>query len=97
MNLWIYWLIIIVVLAIIEALTVSLVSVWFVTSALICLIISFFCDNIILQFCIFIILGIVLLFFTRKKLLSYMEKFNKKPSVTKTKSVKKNTKNKKKK
>ena len=90
MNLWIYWIIIIVILAIIEALSNSFVSIWFGASALVCLILSFFSDNMFLQLAIFIVLGLVLLFTTRKKILAYINPSKEKPKAKK--ATKKNTK-----
>lgn len=75
-----FWLLIIVFLGLLEAFTINLVSIWFVISGIIALIISFFSNNFFLQFASFVILGIVLLLFTRmpleKKLLGKKEKTN---------------------
>lgn len=60
------WLSIIIVLSIIEVITVNLVSIWFIISAIAALLISLFTDNFILQFAIFVLLGIILLILTRK-------------------------------
>ena len=60
------WLGVIVLLTIIEVLTVNLVSIWFIISALFALIISLFIDSFILQFSTFVILGIILLILTKK-------------------------------
>lgn len=68
------WLIIIIVLGIIEAMTVNLVSIWFIISGLFALITSFIFDNFLIQFAIFVVLGVLLLITTRdileKKLVS---------------------------
>ena len=75
-----FWLLIIVFLGLLEAFTINFVSIWFVISGIIALIISFFSNNFFLQFASFVILGIVLLLFTRmpleKKLLGKKEKTN---------------------
>lgn len=75
-----FWLLIIVFLGLLEAFTINLVSIWFVISGIIALIISFFSNNFFLQFASFVILGIVLLLFTRmpleKKLLGKKENTN---------------------
>ena len=58
---FIFWLIIVVILSILEVSTVNLVSVWFIASALVSLVISFFIDSFFIQFLVFVILGIILL------------------------------------
>jgi len=60
-----FWIFIIILLSIIEASTVNLTTIWFIVSALITLLLSFVCDNIIIQFASFVILGIVLLITTK--------------------------------
>ena len=60
-----FWIFIIILLSIIEASTVNLTTIWFIVSALITLLLSFICDNIIIQFASFVILGIVLLITTK--------------------------------
>lgn len=62
---WIFWLSLVIILAIIEVLTVNLLTIWFVISGIVTLIVSFITDNIVTQSIIFIILGIFLLFTTR--------------------------------
>ena len=62
------WLGIILLLTILEISTVNLVSVWFVISGILALLISLFVDNFLIQFGVFVIVGIVLLIFTRKYL-----------------------------
>ena len=59
------WLIIILFLGFIEAITVNLVTIWFVISGIVSLILSFFIDDFIIQFSVFVILGILLLITTR--------------------------------
>ncbi len=66
---WI-WLIIIIFLIFLEAATVDLVSVWFIASAFVSLILSVFIDNYFIQFSTFVILGTVLLLTTRKYLVN---------------------------
>lgn len=65
MELWILWLIIIFVLIVAEVSTVNLVSVWFIASGIVSLILSFFIDSFYIQFAVFVILGIILLITTR--------------------------------
>ena len=59
------WLIISLFLGFIEAITVNLVTIWFVISGIVSLILSFFIDDFIIQFSVFVILGILLLITTR--------------------------------
>ena len=59
------WLIIILFLGFIEAITVDLVTIWFVISGIVSLILSFFINDFIIQFSVFVILGILLLITTR--------------------------------
>ncbi len=66
MELWILWLVLIFLLVVIEASTVNLVSIWFIASGIVSLIVSFFIDNFFVQFAIFVLLGLLLLFTTRK-------------------------------
>lgn len=66
MNLWVLWLCVILFLSIAEISTLNLVSIWFVLSGLVSLIVSFFIEDFFIQFAIFVILGILLLLTTRK-------------------------------
>ena len=59
------WLIIILFLGFIEAITVNLVTIWFVISGIVSLILSLFINDFIIQFSVFVILGILLLITTR--------------------------------
>ena len=56
-----FWLAVIIFLGLVEIMTINLVSVWFVASGLVALVLSFITDN-------FVILGIILLATTRKTL-----------------------------
>ena len=60
------WFLIALILGIIEALTTNLVSIWFVLSALVSMIISYFIDNIAVQIGIFVVLGILLMPISKK-------------------------------
>ena len=68
-----FWIGMIIVLSIIEGVTVGLVTVWFVVSALVSLVVSFFTDNLFIQFGIFTIGGVLLLLLTRPLLKKYMD------------------------
>ena len=63
-----FWLAIMIILGFIEVITINLVSIWFIISAFVSLIISFFTDNFVIQFGVFVILGIILMITTRKTL-----------------------------
>ena len=63
-----FWLIVMIVLGFFEAITINLVSIWFIMSAFIALILSFITDNFVIQFGVFVILGIILMLTTRKTL-----------------------------
>ena len=65
MEQWIVWLIIIVILTFLEMITVVLTTIWFVFSGIIALITSFITDNYLIQFGVFVILGVILLVTTR--------------------------------
>lgn len=59
------WLGIVIVLAVVEVLTVNLTTIWFVISGLVSLILSFFTDSVLIQFAAFVIVGLILLIFTK--------------------------------
>jgi len=62
------WLTIAVVLAIIEMSTVNLVSIWYIISSIVTMIISLFIDNIVIQVAIFVLGGTILLILTKDAL-----------------------------
>lgn len=73
---WIFWLILIVVLTVVEIATVNLLTIWFIISGIVTLVISVFTDNIVIQSTFFVLLGVLLLFTTRpifKRLLNTKE------------------------
>ena len=61
---WI-WLGIVLFLILIEVATINLVSVWYIASGLVALILSIFIDNYFIQFLVFVVLGTILLITTR--------------------------------
>ena len=65
MEAWIIWLIIIIALTILEIATIGLVSIWFIASGIVALVLSFFVDSFYIQFAVFVVLGIILLITTR--------------------------------
>ena len=79
MEQWYVWLALIIILAFIEFTTINLTTMWSIASAIVAMILSFFTDNYIIQFAVFVILGVVLLITTRPILL---KAFNKKKEKT---------------
>lgn len=73
MELWIFWLILVFFLIVLEVCTVNLVSIWFIISGIVSLLVSIFYANFFVQFAIFVLLGVFLLLTTRKFLKRYIE------------------------
>ncbi len=59
------WLGIVLLLAAVEVMTVNLTTIWFVVSGILAIIISFITDVFLIQFAVFVIVGIILLITTR--------------------------------
>lgn len=74
MEYWVFWLLVIFLLSFIEVITVNLVTIWFVISAIIAMICSFFVETFAVTFSIFAIVGIILLLTTRKALKKIFDK-----------------------
>jgi len=73
------WLIFIILLSIIEMITPNLVCIWFIISGVLTMLATFFTDSFLIQFAIFVIIGVVLLLLTKitnKKLISKTETTN---------------------
>ena len=62
------WLAVILICAFLEVITVNLVTIWFIASGLVSLIVSLFTDSLLIQMGIFVLLGVFLLITTRKPL-----------------------------
>lgn len=75
----ILWLVIVIGLALIEIATVNLVTIWFVASGIVSLILSYTKIPVIIQVAVFAILGIILLLTTRKPLEKLVNK-NRQPT-----------------
>ena len=69
-----YWLIALAVFLVIEIITLGLTTIWFAGGALIAFLLSLVTDNFILEFSAFIIVSLVLLFFTRPIAQRYFNK-----------------------
>ena len=80
MDQWIVWLAIIIILTAIELLSINLTTIWFVASGIVALGISFLTDNYLIQFGVFVLLGVILVITTKpilvKKLKSKKEATN---------------------
>lgn len=75
------WLIVIIICCFLEAVTINLVSVWFIASGIVALVASFFTDSFTIQLGIFVILGIFLLITTRKPLQKLVNQKKEKTNV----------------
>ena len=75
------WLIVIIICSILEVVTVNLVSVWFIASAFVSLIVSLFVDSFLIQMSVFVLLGVLLLFTTRKPLQKLVNERREKTNV----------------
>ena len=73
------WLLILAILIFIEIITLGLTTIWYAGGALVAFIISLFFDNLLLELILFLVVSMVLLYFTRPLVLKY---FN--PKRTKT-------------
>ncbi len=81
MNQWMVWLITVSILALIEFATINLTTVWFVISGIVALFISLFVDNYLIQFGIFVILGIILLIITKPVLTKFLKQHKEKTNL----------------
>jgi len=75
------WLIVIIICSVIEVTTVNLVSIWFIASALVALVASIFIDSFLIQMAIFVLLGTLLLFTTKKPLQKMVDKHKEKTNI----------------
>lgn len=78
---WIFWLVLVIVLSFIEIATVSLVSIWFVASGIVAMILSFFIEDTAVITTIFILLGIFLLIISRPIVNKLKSKDNEKTNL----------------
>ncbi len=73
MSFWAVWLVIVVLLTIVEAMTVNLVTIWFVISGVLAMFVSFFISDLVSQFAVFVLGGILLMLLTKP----FLEEFKK--------------------
>lgn len=59
------WLIILAFLVLVEMITLGLTTIWFAGGALVAFIVSLFYDNLLVESVLFVVVSLVLLFFTR--------------------------------
>lgn len=81
MEQWITWLILIIILALIELLTINLATIWFVISGIIALIVSVFIDSYTIQFAVFVIVGVILLITTKPVMMKFLKEHKEKTNV----------------
>ena len=74
LNMTVFWLVVLVVLVIIELLTMGLTTVWFAGGALIAVIAAIFHAPLALQVILFLLVSVILLFFTRPLAVKYFNK-----------------------
>jgi len=72
MEIWI-WLFIIIILCAFEANTISLVSIWFIISGIISLILSILGIDFSICFAVFVVVGVILMVTTRKTLIKLLK------------------------
>lgn len=70
---WI-WFGLVIALLLIELANTRLVTIWYVASAIVSMILSMFINNYFVEFLVFIILGTILLFTTKPYLVKFLEK-----------------------
>ena len=75
------WLLIVLVLGLIELFTVNLVTIWFVASGIVALVLSYFDVSVPVQVTVFVILGIILLFTTKKPLEKMLNKTKQRTNI----------------
>lgn len=67
----IVWLVLLAALIFIEIITLGLTTIWFAGGALVAFIVSLFYDNLLLEMVLFLVLSLVLLYFTRPVVKKY--------------------------
>ena len=66
-----FWLFVAISAAVVEGMTMGLVSIWFVPGALAAMLLSLFVDSVWLQIAVFLLLSLAVLLLTRKVLKKY--------------------------
>ncbi len=65
------WLILLAVLLLIEIITLGLTTIWFAGGALVAFIVSLFYDNLLVEIILFLVISVLLLYFTRPYVIKY--------------------------
>lgn len=65
------WLTILAVLIFIEIITLGLTTIWFAGGALVAFIVSLFFDNLLVEIILFLVVSLLLLYFTRPYVIKY--------------------------
>jgi len=65
------WLILLAILIFIEIITLGLTTIWFAGGALVAFIVSLIYDNLLLEIVLFLVVSLILLFFTRPVVKKY--------------------------
>lgn len=76
------WLILLAILILIEIITLGLTTIWFAGGALVAFIVSLFYDNILIEIVLFIVISLILLFFTRPIVKKYFNSTRTKTNYT---------------
>lgn len=63
---WLLWFSLAVILAVIEIISVGFFIIWFGVGALAAMLVSLVTSNLVIQFLVFIVVSVILLFMTRK-------------------------------
>ena len=77
----IFWLIVIVVMAVIEIITMGLTTIWFAGGALVAFIASLLGANLLIQIILFVVVSVILLAVTRPLAVEYFNKDRTKTNV----------------
>lgn len=81
MEFAIYWLVALIVFLVIEAATLGLATIWFAGGALVALIAAMCGAGIVIQIVLFLVVSLVLLFFTRPLAVRFLNKDTLKTNV----------------
>lgn len=74
MELWIMWLIILLLFILVEIFTFNLVAIWFIIGSVVSLILSLFIDSFIIQVLVFVLVTLFTLILSKPFVKKYMNK-----------------------
>lgn len=72
-NYTVFWLIVLVLCLLIEAITLGLTTIWFSFGALSAWIFSLITDNVLIQLTVFFVVSFIMLYFTRPIAIKYLK------------------------